>query len=408
MVEIIRGLFITITLLFLFVLILRKTQDKKLNWAIFYSLLYTSISLVIVNNVCVHYEYWGFTDTNSINIPFDIAFICIVLWGVIPVFFLEKKYFLICLLFIFWSDFVLMPQLEIYGLVTLSDNWLIGEFLLISLVFIPAFIWAYCSYHNKLTGLRAVFQIIVMTGFFVVGLPYVLHIYGLIETLNYSISIIKFQVLFIISFPALVAVLDLVTKGKGTPFPYDPTKKLVRTGVYAYCRNPIQWSFTLLFIPLSIYHSSWYLLIGSFVSIAYAVGVSDFQEYPDMELRFGEKWKVYTSTTPKWYFQWKTIHIPKGTIYFDFDCGICSDISQWFIKQNAPNLVVINASEYKGEKLQQVTYVDVDGNSSQAIASALEHINLAYASLGWFLRLPIISFIVQAIVDATDFENNQR
>ena len=37
-----------------------------------------------------------------------------------------------------------------------------------------------------------------------------------------------------------------------------------------------------------IYHSSYYFLIGSVVSLAYTIGVSDYQEYPDMEKRFNE------------------------------------------------------------------------------------------------------------------------
>ena len=408
MIENIRLLFSSIALLFLFLLIFRKNQNERRNWAMFYSILYTSISLLIVNYGCVRYGFWEFNVSNICLIPFDIAFLWIVLWGILPSFFLEKKYFWIILLLIFWSDYLLMPELDKYNVLELQPNWLIGEFLLIFAVFIPSFWWGYISYYNKATWLRAVFQVAVMTTTFVFGLPFILYSYNLIEKINYSFNAIEFQFLLIISFPALVAVMDLVNIGKGTPFPYDKTDKLVTSGVYAYCRNPIQWSFTLMFIPLALYQSSWYLLIGSLVSVAYTIGVSDFQEYSDMEKRFDLAWLKYNDSTPKWYFQWVAKTYPKGTIYFNYDCGICSELATWYRNRSAQNLFIKNASTYKGEKLRQVTYVDHHGNeykSVKAIANALEHINLAYASLGWLMRFPVLEYVFQALVDASGIDN---
>lgn len=37
-----------------------------------------------------------------------------------------------------------------------------------------------------------------------------------------------------------------------------------------------------------------------------------------------------------------------------------------------------------------------------AISEAFQHINLAWASLGWFMALPPIRFVLQAIVDSVD------
>ena len=52
----------------------------------------------------------------------------------------------------------------------------------------------------------------------------------------------------------------------------------------------------------------------------------------------------------------------------------------------------------------QVTYIDYNSNSHtsvKAIAYALGHINLTYASLGWFMRFPGVCILLQCIIDAT-------
>lgn len=407
-IEFIRGGFVLLTLIFLGVFSLRKRQDRKLNWAIFNALLYTSVSLPIINIICINQGYWEFAVQNAISLPFDLYFIWVVIWGVIPVFFLDKRYFLIILALMVWVDLLLMPVLDTYQIIYLNPNWLVGEVLLISFVFIPAYLWAYFYYYQIFTWARAVIQILVMTAIFIIGLPFIFHHYGLLDILDYRWSPIAFQMLLIIAFPSLIAVQDLILKGKGTPFPYDPTTQLVSNGVYAYCRNPIQWSFTLIFIPLSIYHNNGYFLLGSIISLAYSIGVSDFQEYPDMHTKFGEKWTEYIRNTPKWYFLWKPNNIPKATIFFDSNCNQCAQISQWFFERSPINLSIKKAHHFKGNKLLKVTYIDNEGESHEsvkAIAYALEHINLMYATLGWVMRFIPIHFILQAIVDTMEFSN---
>lgn len=402
-IEIIRMCLTLMALGFVAYISLRSKQDAKFNWAIFYSVLYVAVSLPLVNFICVKFDLWKFTPTNSIEFPFDIYFFWIVIWGIVPIFFLYRRCFFIVLLVIVWLDIVIMPYLESLGVLQLGSNWIYGEMVLVLTVFVPGYWWAYYSFYKTKTWLRALLQVSIMSIIVLIELPYILYLYGLIPSIEYSWSPLLFQFFLIISFPGLIAVQDLVLRGKGTPFPYDPTSIIVRNGVYGYCRNPIQWSFTFIFIPLSIYHSSYYFLIGSLVSIAYAFGVSDFQEYPDMQKRFGEKWLNYKKTVPKWYFRWIPQNYPKGIIYFDMKCNQCSQISDWFRHRATYNLSIKDANNYDEHFFLNVTYIDSNGNefkSVEAIAYAMEHINLAYASLAWFMRFMPINFVLQAIVDS--------
>tara|TARA_B110000211_G_C14050693_1_gene541074 strand:+ start:507 stop:1784 length:1278 start_codon:yes stop_codon:yes gene_type:complete len=401
------------TLFFLGYLFVGKKQDVKLNWAMFYSTLYISIALSIVNYLCVKFNLWHFTEegVNAIKLPFNILFLWVVLWGIVPVLIFKGKYLLLMSVLMFWLDILIMPVLEELGILVLNEKWFIGELILIAFVFIPGYFWSYCSLNNKYHGLRAIFQIAVMTGVFLIGLPFILMAYGLVETIDIYATPFILQLFLMLVFPALVAVFDLVKKGEGTPFPYDPTQKLIRTGVYAYCRNPIQWSFTLMFIPLSIYYESLYFLIGTIFSIAYAFGVSDYQEYADMELRFGKVWDAYKKEVPKWRFLWRPKTIPVGTVYFDANCNQCSEISKWFSNSKAINLDIKSSSEFPKSTILQVTYIDHNGiefKSVSAIACCLEHINLAYATLAWFMRFPGINQFLQLIIDTMELGGREE
>lgn len=405
----IRTAIVGLLLLLLLLFFTKKKQCKKTNWSLFYNFIWILFSLPILNYYFTNLNYWSFKEESLIKLPFDILFIWMFLW-ILPFYIFKGKYIIIISLVLFWIDLLIMPYLDKIEILKLNSNWLIGEILLIILVFIPSYLWAKFSFENKNVELRAFFQVIVMSMFLLIVIPFSVKTFTG-DNFSLEFSVIWFQVIFILALPSLISVIDLVEKGGGTPFPYDKTQNLVRTGVYAYIKNPIQWSFTVLFIPLSIYHESYFLLFGAAISILYTVGVSNNQENEDMKIRFGDLWTNYKKTTPNWCFLWIPRHIPKGTIYFKQNCNQCEGIKTWFENRQLNNLEVKYSNTYIGEELLKVTYVHHTGQeykSVKALANALEHIHLGYASLGWMMRFPIVNFMLQTIVDAFDFNNENE
>lgn len=240
MVIIITNIINTFLFIFLGVITLKNNQYEKKNWALFYGFLYTLIVLPFINYSYVTNGFWNYKDTNLIKIPLDLYFMWTIIWGVFPFYFFKGKYSLIIALFLFWFDLLMMPFLEKHHILTLNKNWIYGEIIMILFVFLPSYLWTKISFKNKHTWLRALFQVTIMSLFFLIILPFTLNVYGLIKNLSFRFSFTELQLFFIVTFPALIAVSDLVSKGKGTPFPYDKTQHLVQTGVYAYCKNPIQ------------------------------------------------------------------------------------------------------------------------------------------------------------------------
>jgi len=396
------GLLI-LTFSFLAYILLRQNQNKQSNWAMFYATLWVGLSLLVINFICVKIGFWEYHSPSSLPllIPFDLYFAWTFIWGTMLTYFLKSRYIITSLLAVLWLDLLFMPFLESYGTLTLSKNWLIGELVIILLVLLPARLWAKWSIENTNVAGRALLQVLSMTILLFFIIPFTVHQYVSIDLDFTTKRLVYFsQVIFILALPALIAVRDLVKLGRGTPFPYDKTKNLVTNGVYAYMRNPIQWSMAVLFIPLSLFFKSPIFLLGTLVSIIYSFSVANIQEGSDMRLRFGNPWLSYKRNTPVFRFLWKPNSIGFATIYFKKDCSYCQDVKEWFVKRNPINLSFKDASDH----MKQVTYIDNNQNemsSVLALSYAFGHVNLVYASLGWIIRFPGICFLLQLIVDAT-------
>ncbi len=400
--DLVRNVLLGSVFLFLLFIIFRKEQDARLNWAMFYSFLWVFCALFLVNGLSVRWQFWSFSEESVTLIPHDLFFDWVVFWGVVVPFLMKGRYLVMTAIFLLWLDVLFMPLLAKIGVLHLGTNWLVGEVLLILVVFIPSQLWFRFSYEDKLHSWRSFFQVLVMAFMVFIGIPFLGSGYQL-NTFSLSVfsMAIWAQIIFAISLPSLIAVVDLVEKGQGTPFPYDETKTLVRSGVYAYIRNPIQWSLTLLFVPLAILYQSPLLFLGGLVSIAYMIGVSNPHEKIAMNQRYGRQWKQYQKSVPAWYFKWHPTTVTPAKIYFNKNCVICSSLGRWIARRKPYHLELLDASRHdlvlgslQYENAEGVTY-----SSIKALASSFEHINLAWASLGWLMRLPVVSPILQIIVD---------
>ena len=91
-----------------------------------------------------------------------------------------------------------------------------------------------------------------------------------------------------------------VTKGKGTPAPWDPPQKLVVRGPYRHVRNPMISSALFLLAAQALLFSSWALagwLLVFFLGNALYLPLI---EEKGLERRFGEQYLQYKANVPRW------------------------------------------------------------------------------------------------------------
>jgi protein-S-isoprenylcysteine O-methyltransferase Ste14 len=94
-------------------------------------------------------------------------------------------------------------------------------------------------------------------------------------------------------------LLVQVRTGKGTPVPLAPPQKLIVTGPYKMCRNPMKLGALLYYFGIGLYFGS--LVIGIIMAlIAWALGGLYHRHVEEKELarRFGEEYEEYRANTP--------------------------------------------------------------------------------------------------------------
>ena len=139
-------------------------------------------------------------------------------------------------------------------------------------------------------------------GYFLVYLPYTIGVSN--EHLIYWKDNIFRYLAFV---PALLGgiisgkcMLDFVIKGQGTPAPVDPPKKLIVTGLYKWCRNPMYAGVLLILLGYLIWFLSIRLLLytgGVFVALHLFIVL---YEEPTLKQKFGEPYIKYCQQVPRW------------------------------------------------------------------------------------------------------------
>jgi protein-S-isoprenylcysteine O-methyltransferase Ste14 len=88
--------------------------------------------------------------------------------------------------------------------------------------------------------------------------------------------------------------------GHGTLAPWDPTHNLVSLGPYRYVRNPMISGVALMLMGEALLWRSW--AIGAWNGVFLVVNHLYFllSEEPGLEQRFGEPYRCYKDTVPRW------------------------------------------------------------------------------------------------------------
>lgn len=98
----------------------------------------------------------------------------------------------------------------------------------------------------------------------------------------------------------LMAEVDMYNhSGGGTPIPfYNPPEDLVENGVYGCTRNPMYLGTTLEYIGVGVLIGDLGVIILSFIILSIALTLYLTYEAPQLEERFGERFKRYAEETP--------------------------------------------------------------------------------------------------------------
>ncbi|MEM7531972.1 MAG: methyltransferase [Chloroflexota bacterium] len=386
---------------------------------------YALVSLPLLNWLAITLGWWHFNVESGVlwQMPIDLFVGWVILWATIPAQ-LEKygSIPLICLGLLL-LDIIFMPLLS--PVLVLGEQWLWGELLGVIIILFPAIYLArWIRLDRHLYARMTIIGMVYIALTFLLlpaiilaqtGGGFVLTIQNLLAKPLWQLSLRIQLTLLLPAIIGLSAVQEFVVRGQGTPIPFDPPKRLVTSGLYAYIANPMQLGTALGLLGWGIMLGSGWVAAAGLMTVAYGLGIAAFSEQDEMPIRFGEQWVAYRGFVHNWWPRWRPInpHLTSSgsgeerriaRLYVAASCDPCSALGQWVSTQQPLGLEILPAETYSGESLTRLTYESGDGQyratGVAALARAVEHINLGWALLDALMRLPLLNPFLQLVIDS--------
>jgi protein-S-isoprenylcysteine O-methyltransferase Ste14 len=368
-----------------------RGRPRVLVGALF-SLLY-SLPLVFVGHaLAIHFHCWsyGSETLKMLGFPADIWFGGALLWGPALFFvFPTTSPWLLMLLFVALNG-LLLPVLP--PLVTPGNGWFLGVVLVFLSAHLPALYLARMTAADTNLPVRA-FLLAVAYGcgaFFV--LPTVI-----MEAMGGTWSVLRDRPAWALTLAALglamlftlgaSAVQTFALHGDGTPIPLDPTKRLVRTGIYAYLANPMQLSTALAWAIIGAVLGNIWVMLAAGMAVCFVLGMVRWHNRNDLAVRFPQGWPEYQANVPNWCPRWRPWTPATATLQYDrrvrWQRHLVA-LLDWFPPDGVDIAATTGRLRYR-EPNEAREFVGI-----AAMAKAINHTNAVLALLGAALLLIVM------------------
>ncbi|WP_262852191.1 methyltransferase [Mumia quercus] len=396
--SVVRAVGLGVPVLATVALAVWRQPDARRLAAVLVATAWAAVALIPVNLLALDVGWWTFDAEGAVwrGMPVDLWLAWALLWGAVPALVVPALSPWVVGATLVWGDLAFMP----WGrpVVQLGEGWLVGEAVAVLVALVPALALASWSLGRRHVVARAWAQAWCAGAVFVGGPLLVLEASP--QGPGFVVGA-GLQVALVVVLPAVAAMRELAQVGKGTPLPYDPPTRLVTSGPYAYVRNPMQVSMTLLFVVLAAVCAEPVLLVGALATVAYSAGLAAWHEGRQLEAAFGVRWRAYQASVPAWVPRLRPYAGREATLYVAADCAMCTGLARWLRERSPVALTLRPASEHP-DVLWRITY-EADGVRAQgvfAFARALEHLHLGWAMTGWGLSLPGVRHFAQLAADA--------
>jgi protein-S-isoprenylcysteine O-methyltransferase Ste14 len=369
-------------------------------------------SLLLLERLNARAGWWSFA-TDGIRfhgMPLELYLGWVVLWGFLPQLAFPRLALAWSAAIMVAADVAAMPVCA--PVVRLGPLWLAGEGVAVVLVLVPALCIARWTREDTRLPLRAAMQVAIAGAVFLYILPELVFARrpsaGWETLLRYPgwLRQLAMQGIALLAVPGVSAVMEFAQRGGGTPLPYDPPKRLVASGIYRYCANPMQLSCFLVMVCWAVLLRNGWLLLAAALTFVYSAGIAEWDEGEDLARRFGDEWTHYRAAVPRWVPRWRPYCAGiDARLYIAGTCGPCSEVRVWLESRNPVGLEFVAAEELPQGSIRRLRYEPADGTAPvegvRAFARALEHLNLGWALAGATLRLPVVWQFVQLLMDAS-------
>lgn len=366
------------------------------------------VGVGVLNAVAAQFGWWTFAagPGQVFGQPVDLVLAWAVLWGVLPTLF-DRWSVTTTLTALAMVDLVTMPLL---GDVVLGPNWVAGEVAGLVAVAWPAIVLGRWTSQRRGLAVRTALQVGVAAVLLCVAAPMsAAALSGRpLAPSGGVVGWIGLQVAVTGALLAVAAVWEFHQRGQGTPWPWDPPRRVVVTGPYRFVANPMQLGATVLLLGEALIFGLPLLVVFALMSVLFSVTVASLHEDQMIVARSPDDWRDYRASVRTWRVSWRPADIEAGsTLWVAAACDPCDQIGTWVTAQSPIGLVLRDSSEHADHaSLLRVRYEGSDGYVTSgvvAFAHALEHVHLGWAMVGFVLRLPAVRWFASAVGDRFGF-----
>lgn len=275
-----------------------------------FAFLYGIGMIFVTHSMALHFGWWRYGwDALMLNgLPVDILIGGAVLFGPGLYFaFPNTRPLMICLPIVIGLHGTVFSSLE--PLVYAGSYWFFGVIFVFVTAHIPAIYLAKWTEADTHLPLRCA-MLAMMTGTMIFAIlpSLIMHAMGggwaLSDRPVWSF-VLAGAALSVTSLIGLAANQMLYLQGDGTPIPLDPTKRLVRTGIYAYLSNPMQLSAALSWLVLGLFLQNLWVMAAAVMAWVFVQGMVRWHHRHDLLKRFPEGWPEYKANVPEWWPRWR-------------------------------------------------------------------------------------------------------
>lgn len=361
-----------------------RSQHRKLVGCLF-AFLYGVGTIFATHQMAIQIGWWTYGgDTSMLSgMPVDIWLGGSILFG--PVLYMAfprtGPIFLVLPIIIGLHGTIFS---SLAPLVIAGPDWFLGVLLVFLTAHIPAIYLARWTSEDRLLPVRAAFLALGF-GFlaFMVLPSVIMHAMGgawnLAEIPLWRIltGLPALGLCFIIG---LSAVQMFVVHGEGTPVPLDCTKRLVRTGIYAYVSNPMQLCSAMGWVIIGFIIGNIWVSSAAIMAWVFVLGMVRWHHRHDLLVRFPDGWPEYRINVPEWLPRWMPwVPEPATLSYEETDAAHRKIVS--FLQNKGPIGLKFHKSANSTLTYQEPNEIQKFNNVS-AFAKTLNHLNFFWCLIG--------------------------
>ena len=168
----------------------------------------------------------------------------------------------------------------------------------------------------------------------------------------------------------------------------------------------MQVSTAWMFLSMAAVYESWLLVAAVLILVFYSEIFARWHHQLGIESKFGNHWLSYKQEVRNWWPRWEPFvaaDAEPDEAYFSRECGICQETERIMRILQPKQVDFLCASTHPERDLERAAYRYEQGRCEDVGVSVvmriLERVNLSLAFIAGVLRLPVISWFVQTVVD---------